>query len=949
MADQQGLKENQQADDAAPQRGATADLAPGFHSWILGQVNDAVVAIDNDGRVTYLNHAAERQYRVTAAEAVGRPLPQLYEFHWIHPGDEGRAFESLAQRGFWRGENLHVLPDGTTLRVESAVSVLTGSGGARAGLLAVIRDISAAREAEEALRGSDARQAFLLRLDDRLRPLSDPEEIQFEAACALGEYLGASRVGYAEDAGDGESVCVTRNYVDRVGSIEGRHRYADYDAALLSSLRSGRTVVRNDASDPDLSEAERATHAAVQIGATVNVPLVKGGRLLAVLFVHRREAHEWSANEIAMIQAVAERTWDAVERARAETALRESEARYRTLFQSIDEGFCILQVIFDEAGRPVDYRYLEINDVFERQSGMTGVLGRTMREIVPDIEPFWFEIYGRVAMTGEPNRFTAQAKAMGRWFDVYAFRAGEPGQRQVAVLFKDITERKQAAEALQELEARQRIALDAAALGTWKHDIVSGTLEQDERASLHNGVEAGVTRIGELLARIHPDDQAGLKQIMAAALSPETKAPVASEHRVVHRNGEIRWLAINGHVHFETIDGVERPITAIGTTRDVTDQKSVEVTLRDADRRKDEFLAILAHELRNPLAPIRTAVAILRAPGVPERVATRSRDIIERQATQMARLVDDLLDVSRLSRGKMSLKRDRVRLDDVLDAAVETARPLIEEHGHRLSDHRSLHPIVLDADQARLSQVFANVLNNAAKYTPAGGAIAIEVTDRQDRVEIRITDTGRGIASDQLERIFDLFAQGTGDSTVGGLGIGLALARRLVELHGGQLTATSAGPGKGATFAIRLPTIASAEQRDPRTVSEPPPASSCRGHRVLIVDDNVDAADTAAMLLQSNGCAVRTAYGGEQALKALAAFAPDVVLLDIGMPGMDGLETCRRIRSGPGGSSIYIVAVTGWGQEESRRQTQLAGFDAHLVKPVAPEALLQLLEGLPSR
>jgi signal transduction histidine kinase/CheY-like chemotaxis protein len=451
--------------------------------------------------------------------------------------------------------------------------------------------------------------------------------------------------------------------------------------------------------------------------------------------------------------------------------------------------------------------------------------------------------------------------------------------------------------------------------------------------------------MAQVIARIHPDDLPELRRAMVASLDPGTRAPVRAEYRVLKPDASYRWLSISGQVHFDSASGTGRPVVGIGTTRDITEQKRAEQALREADRKKDEFLAILAHELRNPLAPIRTAVGILRAPGVPEPLLARSRDIIERQVAQMTRLIDDLLDVSRLSRGKVTLQTGPLLLSQVLDAAVETARPAIEERRHRLEQHRFAHVVCLEGDLARLSQVFANLLNNAAKYTPAEGTISIDVHPRPGAVDVRVRDTGQGVAPDRLEAIFDLFTQGSGPAapSLGGLGIGLALARRLVELHGGTLTASSAGPGRGATFTATLPTRPASNR--PSEQAEPDPVRPRRlGRRVLVVDDSADAADTTATLLESAGCAVRAAYSGEEALREVEAFRPEIVLLDIGMPGLDGLEACSRIRSLPGGGSLFLVALTGWGQDEDRRKTREAGFDAHLVKPVAPDALLNMVE-----
>jgi PAS domain S-box-containing protein len=608
----------------------------------------------------------------------------------------------------------------------------------------------------------------------------------------------------------------------------------------------------------------------------------------------------------------------------------------------------------------LDGRLTDANAAFERMSGYTREELRAMVHWKELTAPEFLAVTARAAQElaerGETAPFEKQMvrKDGSRWWGLFApKRIDDGGHDAECVEFiiditdrKDAEERLQAAgEALQELEERQRMALNAAELGTWKHDLASGLVELDARARAHYGVDAQVVAIEEILARIHADDAPSLQRAIADALDPNIKRPVAAEYRVIQPNGAVRWLSVNGLVHFADVDGTERATLAIGTTRDVTEQKRVEQTLREADRRKDEFLAILAHELRNPLAPIRTAVGILRSQNVPDRVLMRSRDVIERQVAHMARLIDDLLDVSRLSQGKLSLQRARVLVDEVLDSAIETAKPLIHERGHKLTVNRASGAITLHADVARLSQVFANLLNNAAKYTPPGGSITVDVVEDARHVNVRVSDTGEGIAADHLEKVFDLFAQGAGASThgAGGLGIGLALARRLVELHGGSVTAWSPGVGRGATFTVRLPTVDTS--LNATIVAESTEAAVTNlDRRVLVVDDNTDAADTTAMLLQASGCDVRTAYGGEQALRLVPEFDPDVVLLDLGMPGLDGIETCRQIRMLASGGSMLIVAVTGWGQEEDRRRTQLAGFDAHLVKPVDPHSLLRLIE-----
>ncbi|MFZ6177899.1 PAS domain-containing protein [Nannocystis pusilla] len=498
---------------------------------------------------------------------------------------------------------------------------------------------------------------------------------------------------------------------------------------------------------------------------------------------------------------------DVTERVLAEEALRASEARYRSLFSSIDEGFCVIEVLF-AGGHAVDYRFLEVNPAFEKHTGLRDAAGKTMRELAPDHDAHWFEVYGEVARTGRPTRFVNEAKALGdRWFDVYAFKLGE-GDR-VAVLFTDISARRHA---------------------------------EAER-----------------------------------------------EHLVEQ--------------------------------------------LRDADRKKDDFIALLAHELRNPLAPIRTGLQVTRlARGNPDMIA-RAQEMMDRQLSHMIRLIDDLMDVSRIGRNKLELRRGRILLADVIGSAVETARPQIEAAGHDLQLALPPGPIWLDADLTRLAQVFSNLLTNSAKYTPAGGRIRLAAERRGDDVVVTVTDNGTGIPADSLTSIFDMFSQvdRTLERSAGGLGVGLALVKGLVEMHGGSVTAASDGEGRGSTFTVRLPGLADAARRASEDVLQPARGPTCR---VLVVDDNHDGAGAMAMMLEMLGHVVRTAHDGVEAVEVAGAFRPQVILMDVGMPRLNGLDATRQIRERPWGKDIAIIALTGWGQDADRARSKAAGCDCHLVKPI---------------
>jgi signal transduction histidine kinase len=367
--------------------------------------------------------------------------------------------------------------------------------------------------------------------------------------------------------------------------------------------------------------------------------------------------------------------------------------------------------------------------------------------------------------------------------------------------------------------------------------------------------------------------------------------------------------------------------------------------LQEADRRKDEFLAILAHELRNPLAPIRTAVQLLRRRELAEAQGMRAREVIERQVQHLVCLIDDLLDVSRITRGMITLQRERVLIDAIVARAVETARPLIDSRRHELTLDLPEELLSVEGDPTRLVQIVGNILHNAAKFMEPGGRIGLTVVREDSYAVIKVKDAGMGIPADLVPKIFDLFSQvhQKSESTHGGLGIGLALVRRLVEMHGGVVSASSHGPGHGTELEVRLPLLGVHATHVGMPTGDGKKAPSVSPRRILVADDNTDAVEALALQLQLAGHDVRTANDGVEALEVAESFAPQVVLLDLGMPRMDGYETARQIRRKWWGKSATLVALTGWGQQQDRKRTSDAGFDVHLVKPVTEFDLFQAI------
>jgi PAS domain S-box-containing protein len=440
----------------------------------------------------------------------------------------------------------------------------------------------------------------------------------------------------------------------------------------------------------------------------------------------------------------------------------------------------------------------------------------------------------------------------------------------------------------------------------------------------------------------------------------------AAAHEALAANGS--WRGRNLHVkrsgeaiHVESTvtvmrDQHGRPAGLLAVIRDVSERVRAEAALADADRRKDEFLATLAHELRNPLAPIRNALEMMQLDAAPATQAD-ARGIIERQLRQLVHLVNDLLDVSRISQGKVELRREMVDLVDAVQAAVETSRPLISLGRHELSVQLPRRgELLVEADLTRLTQVIANLMNNAAKYTPERGRITVSAErDGPAEALIQVRDSGVGIPADMLPRVFDLFAQvdRSLDRAQGGLGIGLALVRKLVEMLGGRVQAHSEGANRGSTFSIRLPlpTPSAGSPHDSAPIGSPLHAGSDTGVGVLVVDDNVDSAQSMAQLLAILGYRTWTAHDGQEALQVAGDLRPDAIVLDLGLPKLSGLDVACRLRAQAGwGERVLLIALSGWGQDEDREKTHQAGFDHHFVKPVDVEALLQVLQArFPSR
>lgn len=581
-------------------------------------------------------------------------------------------------------------------------------------------------------------------------------------------------------------------------------------------------------------------------------------------------------------------------------------------------------------------------------------LGRRIHDVIPGVAGELEEVFRRVIRTGrpvsdyivtvdDPEARSSKRFFLHNWFPVQV-RSGRT--ENVGAIVQDITEKILIEERLRDALQRLTYLVGNTPLAVieWDQDWTitrwSGEAEQifGWRAS------EVVGRRNDSFRFIHEADMGEVRRVMSELAASGSRF-VVSHNRNYTKDGRVihcEWY--NSVLH----DASGQIICTLSLALDVTERTQLAEALHSrleelaaVDRRKDEFIATLAHELRNPLAPLAHAVRILRSPHAPAALHTEALDIMERQIGQQVRLIDELLDLSRIRTGKVVLQRETVDLRQAIDLALETSLPHLKARQHVFSLNVPPVPIVIEGDRTRLAQIFSNLLNNAAKFTPSGGRVSLSVSCGGGTVAVTVRDTGKGIEPERLNEVFEMFSQGGGppENSRGGLGIGLHLVRRLVELHGGTVTATSPGPGYGSEFIVTLP--ASLREVDKTGETRLGPVESGKVRlRVLVVDDNVDAAASLAMVLRLSGHEVCTAHDGPSGLSEAGRFRPELILLDIGLPGMSGLEVAAKIREAEkNGEHVPLVALTGWGQDADKERSKAAGFDRHLTKPIDAEAL----------
>ncbi|MET0857741.1 MAG: PAS domain-containing protein [Telluria sp.] len=808
----------------------------------------------------------------------------------------------------------------------------------------------------------ERRQAFQLELADRIRDLAEPEEITAAASEILGQHLGVDRVIYAEVNADDATFVVARQWLnDGIAAMaDGVRRLDQFGPEIIAQLRAGEIVAIGDVRADPRTAAHADAYGAIGVMADLGVPLVKSGHLVAVLHLHRAAPFEWSDACVELARETAERTWAALQSARAHVALKAERDQAETERRLLD---ALLEAVPVGIGMSdTDGRLVRVNRANRQLWGDALPLSEGI-DAYADWKGWWADGSSRHGERLAPHEWALARVLRGEEapndvVEIEPFDA--PGERRTIVLSAaavrdadgriaggvvaqmDVTAREEAERALRASEAKFRTITNAmphmvfSTLPDGKHDYFNQQWYQ------FTGAEQDATSGDNWISVFHPDDQARARALWSHSLA--TGEPYEIEFRLRHQSGQYRWVLARA---LPIRDDSGAIIRWMGASTDIHDQKQTQEALRLADRRKDEFLAMLAHELRNPLAPISAGADLLRLTRVDEARVRQISELISRQVKHMTSLVDDLMDVSRVTRGLITLDSAMLDARHIVTDAVEQVRPLIDARGHQLVVQTPPASAFVMGDQKRLIQVITNVLNNAAKYTPQGGRIVLKMEASAGQVVISVADNGIGMGPEMVGRVFELFTQAerTSDRSQGGLGIGLALVKSLVDLHAGTVTAASAGAEQGSEFTIRLPLVALPAARA-ELRGNAPLAPGASALRVMVVDDNTDAAMMLGMFLESAGHHVSIEHSARQALQRAQREQPEVFMLDIGLPDMDGNELARLLRAQPGGERPVLIAITGYGQEQDREETAAAGFDHHYVKPVDAEQLLALLAGL---
>jgi PAS domain S-box-containing protein len=939
----------------------------GRHRALFDAIDDglcvcqAILDVDGrprDYRFLETNPAFERQTGLT--NAAGRTAVELVpdlEQHWIDIyGKVALTRESVrfeqGSKAMGRWFDVYAFAFGPPSELTFAI---------------LFRDTTRRKELDDQLR-------FLVGLNQTLQSLDSPEEIMAITARLLGEYLEVSRCAYAEVFEDQDSFRITGDYTRDTFSIVGDFRMSDFGSeAHRLSLANEPYIVSDATADPRVTDLE--AYRRTEIAAVISVPLHKKGRFVAGMAVHQKEPRRWTTREVELVQLVVQRCWESIERTRIHRGLRASEERFRSIFESIPlsiwvEDFGEVEAAIGRlrAGGVTDFRtYLKAHPEFVEwatasvriaavnpasmrlfgASTAAELLDSLSTIFVPETQPVFIEelvalAEGRRVFEAETVLRTLQGKRLDVIFTI-AFPTQDSFDR-VLVTLTDITARKRAEDALRASETRFREMADGAPVMIWITD-VEGTCTFLSRPWYDYTGQTPATGLGAgWLDAVHPDDRETSSGVFLE--SNERVVPFRLEYRLRRADGEYRW-AIDSAVPRFSADGDF--LGFIGSVIEISEQKAAEEALRrsaealrETDRLKDEFLAVLSHELRTPLTSILGWVHLIGEGRVSDDDVRMGVEAIARSANAQVALIEDVLDISRITTGKMRIERRPTDVLESIEAAAQAIRPAAEakEIDLRLRVPGSIGVAWVDPD--RMQQIVWNLLSNAIKFTPKGGHVEVAARREDNQVVVEVTDDGIGIAASFLPHLFERFRQADSSSRRlhSGLGIGLALTRDLVELHGGTIHVASE-EGRGARFTVLIPCSVAAPVEKSSEAS--PGSVRLDGCRVLLVDDDDDARLMFSTMLRRSGAEVAAAASVAEGLKLLVPFAPQVVVTDIAMPGGNGYDLLDAIRQDFTAEDLPVVAVTAQEQQESARAADAAGFARYLIKPVQKDALLEAL------
>jgi PAS domain S-box-containing protein len=915
----------------------------------LESIGDAVIATDNNGRVTFLNPAAAELTGWTPAEAQGQPLAAVYRVINAHTREPVEVVSEVVRRQAVEGSSADrpvlVAKDGTERPIDRSAAPIRNAQNQIVGVVLTFKDVTEQR------RGEEHRNARL-GVTQALVQSTTVQDAAIGVLQAVCESVGwdAAFFWLVENE---RLECRARWHrpelpLEEFGVESCKHSFLRGEGLPGRVWASGNpTWIDAVPQDKNFPRLEIAT----QLGlcSACAFPVTINNRTLAVIEFFSRRHRAADVDLLEMMGSVAAGFGQFVERKLTEDELRRSEEELSEFFENATVGLHLV------GG---DGKILRANRAELEMLGYTReeYVGRSITDFHADQDVIC-DILTRLRSGEKLAEYPARLRCKDGSMKDVLIDSSVSWKDNVFVhtrcFTRDVTQRKRAETELADARARLDAALDAGAVVTWTWDIINNRLHADPKlAELFNLSlsEAKGGLLDQYLQAIHPEDRQRVVETLNHAV--ETGETYVADYRITQRDGSVRWVTARGMAE---VDGNGRPARMPGVLVDITDRKRLEEELRvrigqlrDNDRRKDEFLATLAHELRNPLAPIRNSLQILKIPSIDAATVQQTRAMMERQVHHLVRLVDDLLDVSRVMRAKIDLRKEPVELATVIARAMEVVQPLIAAQGHHLDLELPQERLLVEGDAVRLAQVVGNLLTNAAKYTDTNGNIWISAVRDLNQVVLRVRDNGIGIAPETLPHVFALFVQAdhSRSKSQGGLGIGLTLAKSLTEMHGGTIEAYSAGLGTGSEFTVRLPLLPESTDLTKKVVEEPVYQAAATGRRLLVVDDNKDAASSLAILLRLRGHEVRVVHDGASALETAASYRPNMIFLDIGMPGMDGYEVAGRLRQRPGLESVVIAALTGWGQLADRQRSKDAGIDHHLVKPVDSQALEDVLGGL---